>query len=286
MSNKKPALLNVGCGDKFHGDWTNIDMVSHYPEVIEYNILNELPFQANTYDVVYHSQVLEHIPRERSIYFLSECYRVTKPGGIIRIVTPDLENIVKEYLTYLNLCLSDKNDLAEQNYDWILLEMYDQTVRNYNGGQMLNYIERPVLINEEYVIGRIGYVAELIRSRYLNATKGKERDSFFLTLLRRISRNFNYSGVRRNLLRLLLTREEMDFMRIGQFRKGGEVHYWMYDRFSLSRMLTEVGFNEVKIKTPFESDILDWARYELDVKNNRIYDPTSLFIEARKPVSK
>ena len=69
---------------------------------------------------------------------------------------------------------------------------------------------------------------------------------------------------------------------IGEFRMGGEVHMWMYDRFSLSRLLLSCGFRNPTVKNPFESDIPDFGGYELDVKDTVVYDPKSLFMEARK----
>ena len=59
---------------------------------------------------------------------------------------------------------------------------------------------------------------------------------------------------------------------------------WMYDRFSLSRLLRQVGFDGIRKLDPFTSDIPDWSRYELDVKEGLPFDPASLFMEARKPL--
>jgi len=73
--------------------------------------------------------------------------------------------------------------------------------------------------------------------------------------------------------------------RLGAFRLGGEVHMWMYDKYSLSRLLKKEGFEECKIKNSFESDIPSWGDYELDVKDGNDLDQISLFIEAKKPAN-
>jgi predicted SAM-dependent methyltransferase len=286
MEEKKLRYLNVGCGNKFHPDWVNIDMVSYHPGVIEHNILSGLPFPDDYFEVVYHSQVLEHIPTDKANDFLAECFRVLKPGGIIRIVLPDLENIVKEYQKHLESCLSDWSKVSEANYDWILLEMYDQTVRNSPGGQMAAYIEKPVLINEEYILGRIGHVGKLIRSSYLESRgqSGERSRSFFKKYIEEIARSLKFVKIRKRITSALLTSEEREFLKIGQFRNAGEIHYWMYDRFSLSRLLGIVGFTEPNVFDPYKSDIMHWSKYELDIKDGHVFDPTSLFIEARKPV--
>ena len=47
-----------------------------------------LPFADNTFDLVYHNDVIEHV--EKPFEFLKEQFRVLKPGGGIIIGTPNL----------------------------------------------------------------------------------------------------------------------------------------------------------------------------------------------------
>ena len=63
------------------GRWS---FVKVYPE-------KELPFPDNTFDVVYHNDVLEHV--EKPFAFLKDQFRVLKPGGKIIIGTPNLLRI-------------------------------------------------------------------------------------------------------------------------------------------------------------------------------------------------
>src|SRR3989338_7375065 len=128
-------LLNLGCGTRYHKEWINVDFVSNNKDVIAHDLLKGIPFKDNTFDVVYHSHLIEHFKKEKATFFIKECYRVLKPDGIIRIATPNLEEIVKNYIKYLNL--SFQNDrIAELKYDWTMIEMYDQCVRNFSGGEM------------------------------------------------------------------------------------------------------------------------------------------------------
>lgn len=224
----KLNCLNVGCGNKFHPEWINIDMNSKSPYVKSHNLLKGIPFPNNKFDVVYHSQVLEHFPREKAPDFIKECFRVMKPGGTMRVVVPDLENSVKEYLKYLHENIENPSKKAEANYDWIMLEMYEQTVRNYSGGQMAKFLRQPELINEDYVINRIGYVGKSIRNNYLSTAEKRQKTRNLLTIAKRVPRYI----LRR--IRHFFSSEEK---RIGAFRLGGEIHMWMYDRYSLSRLL-------------------------------------------------
>jgi SAM-dependent methyltransferase len=60
--------------------------------------LDPLPIPDNTYDLVFASHVLEHIPWYRTQFALSEARRILKPGGELEIYVPDFEWIVQNYL--------------------------------------------------------------------------------------------------------------------------------------------------------------------------------------------
>jgi hypothetical protein len=68
----------------------------------------------------------------------------------------------------------------------------------------------------------------------------------------------------------------------GMFRKSGEIHYWMYDRFSLRRMLQQTGFVDVCVCGAGESRIPDFNSYNLDVVEGQVRKPDSLFMEGTK----
>ena len=278
----KLNYLNVGCGKKFHVDWVNVDMVSYSPHVVSANLIKGIPFPDNHFDVVYHSQVLEHIPKDNAPNFIKECYRVLKNDGILRVVVPDLENIVDEYKLWLDKCIENHTDLTEANYDWIMLELYDQTVRNQAGGEMAKYLENPSIINQKYVLDRTGFVGYSAREKteLPTSTKDKFQKSFSsITMFLRALKYIKNKLVEKLGLQTYTSK-------IGMFRLGGEVHMWMYDRYSLARLLKNCGFNEVSKMTPFKSDIPNWCDYELDVKEGMVYDPTSLFMEAKKTILK
>ena len=275
----KLNYLNVGCGNKFHEEWINVDMVSNSLHVKAYNLLKGIPLSNDQFEVIYQSQVLEHFPKEKAPDFIRECFRILKPGGIMRVVVPDLENIVNEYIKHLNENINNPSKQVEANYDWILLEMYDQTVRNYSGGQMAEFLQQPNLVNEKYIVDRIGYVGKSIRNTFLAKKDDKQSIYNLIAVSKRagIKKVIRYIG--KNFTNIFTSEEQ----KIGSFRLGGEVHMWMYDRFSLSRLLREVGFEDIEVKTPHESNIPNWDKYELDVKDGAVFDPTSLFMEARKP---
>jgi hypothetical protein len=68
----------------------------------------------------------------------------------------------------------------------------------------------------------------------------------------------------------------------GLFRDSGEIHRWMYDRFSLRRLLEKSGFTDVRVCRADESRIVGFNSYNLDVLNGKTRKPDSLFVEAIK----
>ncbi len=259
LNSAKPRLLNLGCGTNFHPQWTNIDFTSTGKDVIAHNLLNGIPAEDESYDVIYHSHVLEHFPKDKAENFLQECFRVLKPGGLIRIAIPDLEQIARLYIEKLEQAANGNNE-AENDYDWMMLELFDQTVRNQSGGDMQQYLGSDNLNNLDFIRQRIGIYADSIRNSCLNARKhGK------------IPANNNLETTPENLAR------------IGAFRMGGEVHQWMYDRFSLQRLLKHAGFSHIATVSAYESSFSDFPSYNLDVRNGNIIKADSLFIEAIKP---
>lgn len=274
--------LNLGCGGKIHPDWVNVDMAPRVAGVQACDLRRGIPFPDNTFEVVYHSQVLEHIPPEEASFFMGECLRVLRPGGRIRVVVPDLESLVEAYRTWLHRNLEEPDPVAEANYDFILLELFDQMVRAKSGGCLSAYLDQPHLVNEAFVLERCGHVAR--KHRGLSGGTATPPPSPPRSRLRACL------GWVRHRIRCALSavRERMrsEEARVGAFRMGGEVHQWMYDRFSLGRLLLRSGFVDVQRHTPFTSGIPDWSSYALDVRDGHACDPASLFMEARKPESR
>jgi predicted SAM-dependent methyltransferase len=260
--------LNLGCGQHFHPDWTNVDIVSTGEGVIAHDLRQGIPFPDASFDVVYHSHVLEHLPKAKATPFLQECFRVLRPSGVIRVVVPDLEQLARLYLTALEQA-SQGCEEWQANYDWILLEMYDQTVRGHSGGEMAAYLAQDPIPNETFVIQRLGREAKtlmhLLRQQPLQSP----------------TQTLSDDDMR---LKTLLGEAGYQALQIGRFRQSGEVHQWMYDRYSLKVLLENAGFHQVRVCSAYESRIPNYAMYGLDVEpDGQIRKPDSIFVEAIKP---
>lgn len=75
------------------GGWLNTDR-DPLPGVIHLDAARPFPLPDRSFDYVFAEHVIEHLTRERGAAMLAECRRVLKPGGRVRIATPDLERIV------------------------------------------------------------------------------------------------------------------------------------------------------------------------------------------------
>jgi predicted SAM-dependent methyltransferase len=57
-----------------------------------------LPWSDNSFDAVFSSHLLEHLHRQEALSLLKEAHRVLVPGGLCRMLVPDLRAIVIEYM--------------------------------------------------------------------------------------------------------------------------------------------------------------------------------------------
>jgi predicted SAM-dependent methyltransferase len=274
--------LNLGCGERFHPEWANLDLWSCSPKIQSCDLRQGIPAPDESFDVVYHSHLLEHLDPASGLALLRECWRVLRKGGMARVAVPDLEQIAKTYLHALDEAL--KGDVVwQQRYDWMMLEMYDQSVRHRSGGGMLEYFRQKPIPAEDFVLARLGGEARRMTSALKPNGEGRTirpplRDRVVFKLRSGLRR------ARRGILSLTLGDGILRALDVGRFRLNGEIHQWMYDRYSLGRALEQAGFRGPIVQSAHESLVPDWCRYCLDTEpDGSVYKPDSLFMEAIKP---
>ncbi|WP_062307740.1 class I SAM-dependent methyltransferase [Polynucleobacter sinensis] len=70
-----------------------------FPSNVEYgDITKGLPVNNNSCDAVYCSHVLEHLSLKDCKIALINTYKILKPGGVFRLVLPDLEYLIRIYI--------------------------------------------------------------------------------------------------------------------------------------------------------------------------------------------
>jgi predicted SAM-dependent methyltransferase len=275
--------LNLGCGSRFHPDWENVDFYPTGEGVRVHDLSKGVPYPEGSFDAIYHSHVLEHFPRETALFFLRECYRVIKPGGVIRVAVPDLERIARLYLEALEKASKDVPGWDE-NYEWMVMEMYDQSVREETCGALIEYFHREHIPNLDFVLQRLGFYGDaLVKRLQVSAASKKDASSKTRTAWDYILRS-PLQVLRNKIVRRLVGPEGWEALRVGRFRREGEIHMWMYDFYSLGKLLERTGFTQPCRVGAAESRIPGWADFNIDTEpDGQIYKADSMYMEAVKP---
>lgn len=238
-------ILNLGCGTKTSSspDVTNIDWSVYLrfkksrvlrtvtpllisgerlerfralaDNIMVHDLAKGIPFDSGSVDVVYHSHLLEHLDRDVARQFLLEVKRVLAPGGIHRIVVPDLEHACREYISHIERCERDPSEAG--SHEAYIASIIEQSVR---------------------------------------------REAFGTSQRARL-------------------RRRLENAIFGDARKRGETHQWMYDRMSLTALLSVLGYREPQRQSWNRSLIPNWSAYGLDMAAGGEYKPHSLYVEAR-----
>jgi SAM-dependent methyltransferase len=281
------SLLNLGCGGRFHPDWINMDVSPSDPRVIPVDLTRGIPLPDASCAVVYHAAVLEHFRPADALALLRDCRRVLAPGGIIRIGVPDLEVLCRLYLDKLAAARAGEPEAA-LDYDWVMLEIFDQMVRERSGGEMLTWLRQNPLPNEVFVFERIGEEGRAL----VEGLRRRAPAPRLPPLATGISLRRRLGGLRRRiaalpavarerLLSRLLGPDGRRALAIGRFRLGGEVHQCLYDHFSLARLLQAAGFSNPVPQDAITSLIPNWSGFHLDtLPDGTPIKPDLFFMEA------
>jgi predicted SAM-dependent methyltransferase len=136
--------LNLGSFlDCFYYGWINCDVLdlttfcqSQAYSFAQVDLSKPFPWKDGEADILFSSHLLEHFSRDEGRSFLSECYRVLKPGGIIRISVPDAKKLAQQYVDggimeqrFINVGVERARDDAEAFYEVLLAHhktVYDE----------------------------------------------------------------------------------------------------------------------------------------------------------------
>ena len=270
--------LNIACGNTFikNKNWTNIDFSSNDKSIKKVNILKGLAFESNTFDVVYSSHFVEHIPNDQLPSFLKECKRVLKPGGIIRIVTPDFNFLCSEYLK------NYQNNYFKKS-DFINALMIDQCVRRKRGGLLQKQLEE-ILNGDDEEFKK--YVLEIIGNESMNFVNKLQSKRGLNIFFKRILSNpyliFDAIDLARNHFLSLFFSKGFRDQNIS-FAAKGEKHTWLYDFESLKNQLDRLNFKKIEKKTYCSSHFTENIFKDLDEFEGRPRKGThQFFLEALK----
>ena len=113
LTGDHPKKLNIGAGDSALPGWLNTDLLPTSRAVVYLDATRRFPFDDDTFDYVFSEHMIEHVDYAGALRMLRECHRVLKPGGKIRIATPDLEVLI-------GLHAQEKTAAQKKYVDWIV----------------------------------------------------------------------------------------------------------------------------------------------------------------------
>jgi predicted SAM-dependent methyltransferase len=267
--------LNLGCGSRFNPDWVNVDFVAYSEGVIKCDLLSKLPFGDKSFDVIYSSHVLEHFTPVNAESLLWECHRVMRDGGVLRVVVPDLEILVKAYLKSLSECFDDPQSIAV--HDWATIQLIDQLTRDEPGGQMIKFLTSVDLASAEVIAKTSKTAREVLKTRTESKSQvNNDQRSIKNDQLKSPAPGW-FHRIRERVVNLVRNSGNREF------HTTGETHKWMYDRKSLGRLLLRCGFRDFQVCDVTTSYYNDWNDCYLDSDpDGTIYRPDSLYVEAMK----
>jgi SAM-dependent methyltransferase len=277
--------LNLACGQVYvvNEDWINLDYVSIDSNVKSVNLLEGLPFDTNAISVVYSSHFLEHIPLHQVPLFLKECHRILKPGGIIRLVLPDFEEMCREYLSQL-----DRGDYIKARL--CVIEIIDQCVRLEGGGELgkayLQYSKDEAGYDKirDYIYSRNGQQLPLP-----NITNQPSKMNKVLELLIKpesLIKKLIYL-VKQLWITIIISFLPKAFRQQNiSMAPIGERHHWLWDFFQLENALQEIGFVHIERSRFDTSRISDFPLHYLDVNPDNLprKGKHSMYVEAQKNI--
>jgi predicted SAM-dependent methyltransferase len=94
FSDNAVRKVQLGTSHSPVAGWLNTDLLPCSPEVVYLDATRRFPFEDSTIDYVFSEHVIEHIEYQGALEMLRECYRVLRPGGKMRMSTPDLRVLV------------------------------------------------------------------------------------------------------------------------------------------------------------------------------------------------
>jgi predicted SAM-dependent methyltransferase len=97
-SDNDMVMINLGSGHWKIAGWVNVDLdFDSHPDVCA-DLSGGLPFRDGCADFMHTEDFIDQLDLQQAGQFLRECHRILKPSGVIRVLTPDVEQLASMYL--------------------------------------------------------------------------------------------------------------------------------------------------------------------------------------------
>jgi len=95
--NNKVTKLHIACGHHVLHGWLNSEYCPGSSSVLRLDATHQFPFEDATFDYAFNEHMIEHIGFAEGLHMLSEVHRILKPGGTLRLSTPNLRFVLDLY---------------------------------------------------------------------------------------------------------------------------------------------------------------------------------------------
>jgi SAM-dependent methyltransferase len=251
--------------DRLKGEWDVVRFASPFRGTSGADRLidaaSPLPFDAGCFQAIYARRIVEHLAPDEARTLADEARRLLLQGGVLRISVPDTEELAREYLAAISRARAEPRADTIRDVHEKRLVYIDQFVRRVPGGALGQHVASGRMSEENLrrAYGdALGAIAVATKSP-LSPLKP--------TLRQRV----------KEAARILLRRRW-----VHETHATREAHLWIYDRFSLPRLLSAAGFSDIRVVGPDVSAIPGWERWALDRSEfgAHPFEP-SLTVEAR-----
>ncbi|MEO6508386.1 MAG: methyltransferase domain-containing protein [Patescibacteria group bacterium] len=99
LKTHKIKKLQLGSASLGFKDWLNTDLEDRDEEILALDVTKKFPLKTSSIDYIFSEHLIEHVTFQEGQVMLKECFRVLKPGGVIRTATPNLKFLIELYTT-------------------------------------------------------------------------------------------------------------------------------------------------------------------------------------------
>ena len=91
------VAINLGSGHWKLDGWINVDIDRQSRPDVCADLSATLPFRDRCADLMHTEDFIDQLDIHGAARLLRECHRILRPGGVLRVLTPDLERLARLY---------------------------------------------------------------------------------------------------------------------------------------------------------------------------------------------
>lgn len=131
--NKKIRYLEIGPGLSRLPEFETLNIIDGKDVDYIMDISNILQFSDNSFDLIYASHVIEHVPWFLQKKLFTELYRILKPNGKLEVWVPDFDKVVQVYNDF------NQKGINSTNLDGWYRFNEEQDVYTWVNGRIFSY---------------------------------------------------------------------------------------------------------------------------------------------------